>query len=195
MTSQITPSAIDESYPVAGQDNDTQGFRDNFNAIKINLTTAANEITQLQNNTAGLECSAIDGGSDFNQNIISRATLKNNIESVLNGGERTDGTIELNFSNANWQVYKVLANTNFTITGIPNAVGQDQGAKFILELTGDGTARTISFPADGVIRVRKSAGFPTTVTSEDDPILIEVSVRTIGTGRSIFLNYLGQFEA
>jgi len=30
MASQIIPETIDAQYPVAGQDNDTQGFRDNF---------------------------------------------------------------------------------------------------------------------------------------------------------------------
>jgi hypothetical protein len=195
MASQITSSNIDEAYPVAGQDNDTQGFRDNFNAIKLALSTAASEVTALQNNTAGLECSSIDGGSNFNENIISNATLKDNIESTLNGGDRSSGPIELNFGNANWQVYKISGNVSFTITGFPNTVGENQAAKFTLELTGDGTARTITFPEDGIIRVVKSSGFPTTVTSEDNPILIEISTRSISTGRIIFLNYLGQFAA
>ena len=48
MASLINPSNIDVTYPIAGQDNDTQGFRDNFNNIKNNLTTAKNEITDLQ---------------------------------------------------------------------------------------------------------------------------------------------------
>ena len=45
MASNIISSTIDESYPVAGQDNDTQGFRDNFNIIK----TAASTFTVLGN--------------------------------------------------------------------------------------------------------------------------------------------------
>ena len=34
MASNIISSTIDDTYPVAGIDNDTQGFRDNFNIIK-----------------------------------------------------------------------------------------------------------------------------------------------------------------
>ena len=34
MASLINPTNIDVTYPIAGQDNDTQGFRDNFNNIK-----------------------------------------------------------------------------------------------------------------------------------------------------------------
>ena len=40
MASNIVPDTIDDAYPVAGQDNDSQGFRDNFNIIKTNFTYA-----------------------------------------------------------------------------------------------------------------------------------------------------------
>jgi hypothetical protein len=39
---------IDTTFPVPGQDNDTQGFRDNFIAIKNSLDTAAAEISDVQ---------------------------------------------------------------------------------------------------------------------------------------------------
>ena len=46
MASSISVTQIDATYPVAGQDNDSQGFRDNFNQIKTQLTTASTEITE-----------------------------------------------------------------------------------------------------------------------------------------------------
>jgi len=48
MASLINPTNIDVTYPIAGQDNDTQGFRDNFSSIKNNLNTAKNEISAIQ---------------------------------------------------------------------------------------------------------------------------------------------------
>ena len=55
MASKIVPSNIDITYPMAGQDNDTQGFRTNFQNIRNNLAQAATEITALQDavNTYG----------------------------------------------------------------------------------------------------------------------------------------------
>ena len=50
MASQINPNDIDGAYPVAGQDNNSQGFRDNFTNTKTNFQYAADEITDLQNN-------------------------------------------------------------------------------------------------------------------------------------------------
>jgi hypothetical protein len=49
MTSAINPNNIDGSYPVPGQDNNSQGFRDNFTNIRVNFQDAATEITDLQN--------------------------------------------------------------------------------------------------------------------------------------------------
>ena len=48
MSSQIDNSNINALYPRAGEDNDSQGFRDNFAAIKENFTRAKTELTDLQ---------------------------------------------------------------------------------------------------------------------------------------------------
>ena len=48
MASNINPQNIDGAYPVAGQDNDSQGFRDNFTNTRTNFTYAADEISDLQ---------------------------------------------------------------------------------------------------------------------------------------------------
>jgi len=50
MTSNINPNNIDGTYPVAGQDNNSQGFRDNFTNTRSNFQYAADEISDLQSN-------------------------------------------------------------------------------------------------------------------------------------------------
>ena len=57
----ITTTNIDTTYPVAGQDNDSQGFRDNFTQIKTQLDTAGTEITTIQTNQA-----VTNANTDFN---------------------------------------------------------------------------------------------------------------------------------
>jgi hypothetical protein len=76
MTSSINANAIDATYPVAGVDNDTEGFRNNFNYIKLGLAAAAAEITALQNSTAGLQLGSIEGGSTFNNRIVPTTVLQ-----------------------------------------------------------------------------------------------------------------------
>ena len=46
--SNINPNNINGAYPVAGVDNDSQGFRDNFTNIKNNLVFAQAELNDLQ---------------------------------------------------------------------------------------------------------------------------------------------------
>lgn len=55
MASLININNIDITYPIAGQDNDTQGFRTNFTNIRNNFITAKNEITALQSNVASIQ--------------------------------------------------------------------------------------------------------------------------------------------
>ena len=52
MASNIVPGNIDATYPKAGQDNSSQGFRDNFTETKNNFTNAKTEIEDLQTNKA-----------------------------------------------------------------------------------------------------------------------------------------------
>lgn len=46
--SNINPQNIDGTYPIAGIDNDSQGFRDNFTNTINNFTFASAELTDLQ---------------------------------------------------------------------------------------------------------------------------------------------------
>ena len=89
MASNIAPANIDATFPKAGQDNSSQGFRDNFNATKNNFTEAKTEIEALQTNKASL-----DGSSDFADNEVTRAKFKDTSESVYAHGT-TGGSIVL----------------------------------------------------------------------------------------------------
>ena len=65
MASNIDNTSIDATYPIAGQDNDSQGFRNNFSTIKNNFTAAKSEIEALQTNTAKLNDSNDFLGNDI----------------------------------------------------------------------------------------------------------------------------------
>jgi hypothetical protein len=52
LTSGISTIYIDTTFPIAGQDNDTQGFRTNFTTIKNNFDTAKTEIQNILANVA-----------------------------------------------------------------------------------------------------------------------------------------------
>ena len=70
--SNVNTSNIDSTFPVQGQDNPSQGFRDNFNYIKIALDTAGSEITAIQ------EMFSISTTTDFLGLLNNLQTTANN---------------------------------------------------------------------------------------------------------------------
>ena len=84
MASNISTTNIDETYPVAGQDNDSQGFRDNFSQIKTQLGTASTEITTIQTNQA-----VTNADTDFNGHDQSELVLKDWGQKIVAKGTST----------------------------------------------------------------------------------------------------------
>lgn len=86
MSSTITnySNLINTNFPVAGEDNDSQGFRTNFARIQTALSIASDEVTSLQSNAVNLNAS-----NDFGNNIIKRAALQNSSQVVYDAGSVT----------------------------------------------------------------------------------------------------------
>jgi hypothetical protein len=193
LTSLINFAAINENFPVAGQDNDTQVFRDNFDTIKTNFSAAKTEITDLQDNAA-----RTDEDNDFLYNVVGSLTLQDAyLRKKDYGAAIVAGTQDISFKQAMYHVVKFGANTSLTFSEFPTAAvdvtGLGQIGKATLELYGDGTARTITFTTSGGTVIKKSPGFPgsVTVTSATDPVIIEVWQHSATV---IFMNYLGLYS-
>lgn len=95
--SNINPQNIDGTYPIAGQDNNSQGFRDNFTNTINNFTFAASELTDLQTyavlkSPLGSVGQTGTPTNDMNYTYITRPQLlnvvetKNTLANVLAGG-------------------------------------------------------------------------------------------------------------
>jgi len=128
MTSAIVPGNIDGAFPVAGQDNSSQGFRDNFTAIVNNFTTASSEITSLQNNKA-----STNAATDFNGNTVSNVNLQNTKFTVVDHGQITSGaTVTLNYPSGHYQqITGTLGDVTLAFTNMP---GTGAG-RMILDMT------------------------------------------------------------
>ena len=204
--SDIVFNTINENFPVAGQDNDTQVFRDNFNSIKTALSTARTEITDLENKTGGLSATEeLEGltliGSNFNNQVIYQAVLQGSWERKLDQGSRNVET-QFSFLEASYHIVKFTGDVDLGFQEFLNTTGPvaSQGvAKITLELYGDETERTLTFKSSGSTQFRKnSLGIwggtalnPTiTVTSDTNPVFVEVWQHN---NNVIFLNYVGQF--
>jgi len=126
MASNIVPGNIDGTYPKAGQDNSSQGFRDNFTETKNNFTNAKTEIEDLQTNKANL-----NAASDFTNNEVTRAKFKDTTETVFPHGSVSSGSVVLNHANGHYQTLTITADTTFSFLNFPTgALG-----RIILDIT------------------------------------------------------------
>ena len=144
MTSSINPNNIDGTYPVAGQDNNSQGFRDNFTNTKTNFQFAADEITELQNKVvlkSALTGTVLD--NNMNGSILSNAQLQNISETRVALGTLT-GTVTVNYASGSYQTVTTGGNislsfSNFTTAGTLSSV--------TVRITVASTAHTVTLPA------------------------------------------------
>ena len=117
MTSQINPNNINGEYPVAGQDNNTQGFRDNFTNIKVNFQYAETEITNLQANSISKVSTSVN---EFNDSVIYGARLQNTGYIQLNRGNVAP-TANINYAAGSYQTITANAATTLNFTNLPAA--------------------------------------------------------------------------
>ena len=193
MASNINYLSINENFPVAGQDNDTQVFRDNFDTIKTNFRNAKDEITSLQDNTAKTN---VD--NDFELTEITRAVFRNNRTKKFDAGAVTASPTTIDYENGEYQIFRVGADINMDFLNFPgdpvltgetaNTVG-----KVRLEMYSDGSSRTVTFSTAGGTVIKKDSGFPSpfTLTSSTDPVFVEVWRHNDSV---IYLRYLGSFS-
>ena len=202
MSSNINYLSINENYPVAGVDNDTQTLRDNFDTIKTSLRRAQEEVTDLQDKVvlkAALLNKPLD--NDFNLNIIGNAVLENvRYQKYDAGNPVTVSPTTIDFQNGHYQIYRIGGNIsldflNFpgdpVLTSEPTPVGM---GKVTLELYGgtDSAEVTVSFSTSNGTVIKKDANFPAVLTldSGDNPVIIEVWRHG---QEDIFMRYLGKF--
>ena len=150
MASNINSNDIDANFPVAGQDNDSQGFRDNFSTIKTSLATAKTEITDLQDDTA-----KTNANNDFNGNKIQEANLQATTEQTYSTGSITSNQ-NISFENGHYQIVTVGGDVTLTLT---DWAASGKLCKLRLEVKADDTARSITWNVGSGGTLKLDKGF------------------------------------
>ena len=192
MASQINFSIIDGTYPIAGQDNSSQGFRDNFTNIKNNFESAYDEITDLQNKV--LLASPLSGGTLNNNmqgNLITNAQMQGMREKYFNIGGvgivNVSGTINVNFDVGTFQTMTIAGSTTIgSLTGFASTNGSY--ARIILQVIVTNPTYTLTMPAT-VTKAYDIAGYNTSsrVLTFDGPGTYTYEIGTLDGGTSFWL--------
>jgi hypothetical protein len=125
--SNINPQSIDGTYPIAGQDNNSQGFRDNFTNTINNFTFAAAELTDLQQKAvlkAPLGSVGQTGTptNDMNYAFLTHAQLIGTVETKDNIGTISSGSnFEVDWETGHFQTVSITTTAGMTFTNWPSS--------------------------------------------------------------------------
>ena len=190
MASNIVSTTIDATFPVAGVDNDTQGFRDNFSIIKNNFAAAKAEIDTLQSGTAKLT-----GNNNFDGNNIISAVLQGSGDAV-SPQVTIVGNLELPWIEASYYAYTVNGNVTLTMSEWPvQPVSPSTKthilAKMMVQVTASTTSRIITFATvNGTVKLPSGVNNPVTLASGATNIY---EFWTINGGTTVYGKLVGSY--
>lgn len=181
MTSQINPNNIDGAYPVAGQDNSSQGFRDNFTNIKNNFTYARNEIDDLQNKAllkAALTGSVLN--NNMNNASISDVQLFDVSAPRVASGSVT--SVEINYAASPYYTLTTSGSVTLSFINLPPA---GQVGTVRLQINVANTAHTLILPAAVSVGTTNLQGYNSSVITFNRTGVYEFEFETSDGGSSI----------
>ncbi len=168
--SLINPNNINGNFPVFGQDNPTQGFRDNFTNIKNNLNFARQEIEDLQSKAVlktALSGTTLD--NNLQGAVLSNPQLKAYTVSYYDLGEQA-GNVTVDFDVGNFQKISTTGDINLSLSNWPATSGSGLVGYASLRLWfvidesfnntfGTNVPHSVTFPASVSIGIQDITGY------------------------------------
>jgi hypothetical protein len=159
--SNINPYNIDGTFPIAGQDNDSQGFRDNFTNTKNNFIFASSEISDLQ--SKAITTSALNGqtlNNNMNGTPLTAPQLVAWTQGLLDLGN-VNGTVTFNYNVGNFQKCTPTAPVTLGFSNWPQLTGSGPIGYGLLRVWFNitNTAYTVTLPASVSVAQGDIAGF------------------------------------
>jgi hypothetical protein len=156
--SSINPNNINGQYPIAGQDNDSQGFRDNFTNIKNNFNFAKAEIEDIQASAVlRAPLSGTTAGANFNEmndSQLKGVQLIRSTETPVSIGLISDPTFNVSWQGGNFQHLTLNVNSTLTFLNWPTS---GLYAKLRLQVTCGAANRVLTLSSSGVTYLGLSA--------------------------------------
>lgn len=147
MASNIVPGNIDGDFPVAGIDNDSQGFRDNFTNTSTNFTEAKAELEDLQ--TKVVLKSPLIGESvvdnDMLGEVIKAPTLLDARETIYTHST-VSGSVDVDHQNGHYQTLTTTGPITLAFSNFPGTPGTPVLGRVRLEMDIQDVAHTVTFP-------------------------------------------------
>jgi hypothetical protein len=189
MASNINPFNIDGTYPIAGQDNDSQGFRDNFTNIRNNLSFAKSEVEDLQSKVVlktALTGTVLD--NNFGGAPITNAQLQGVSETISDHGTAV-GLVLLDYSQANAHTVTTSGSINISFANWP-AAGLYGSMRLVLTVTNATYTMFLPITSPGITNGASDIAGLNTATGEltfDVPGTYLFNFSTVDGGQTVLI--------
>jgi hypothetical protein len=193
MTSNINTNGINVNYPVPGQNNSSQGFRDNFAQIKTQIDTGATEITDLQSKVilkAALNNSTLN--NDMGNTQISNLSTRGFRATTYNLGNSLAGTVLVDVNRADVQYGSLTGNVTLQFG---NWAPTNTESNVVVRFNVANANAVISFPSSvissnnnyGVTLLENYATIANvaTVTAPANATILEYRFSTLDCGNTV----------
>lgn len=186
--SNINPANINGSYPIAGQDNDSQGFRDNFTNIKSNLTYARNELEDLAAKVVVKAALNVNGSTvenDMNGTDFYNVRVKNVRQIIDAVAIDASDIATMSVTNGSVKQIETVGHPAFAIDLVDTSEQIDGFASVRIQLAAQEPSQVITFPITVTIGGEYIEGFDVlnkTLTlvggTESDPVYYWLELST-----------------
>ena len=187
MTSSINPNNIDGTYPVAGQDNDSQGFRDNFTSTKTNFQFAAAEITDLQNKA--ILKSALTGttlNNNMGGSLLIDAQLQDMSETRVSLGTVVTGnTATIDYSAGPYYTFTTSGSAGTISLSLTNFSPSGTASRVRVQANVTNAGHTLTLPAAVNVNNVGIQGLSGNVITFRSPGVYEFEFETINGGGNV----------
>lgn len=197
----ISTTDIDTEFPVPGQDNDSQGFRDNFTVINANFAASEARLEDLETYAVRNEANTtfVALGTGGTARLIN-PTLQNQQEVKYDIGDAvTNATIKFSGAEAgNYQTIVLTGDTELTIDGTTTPDSGYYG-KIILDISTASTSKNLTWDNSLTIKFdNESEDFWNRDTTEVSVITPNVThlieLWTYQGSTTYYAKYVGSFD-
>lgn len=193
MTSAINTTQLNENFPTAGVDNDSQGFRTNFSNIKTNLESAKDEINDLQANTA-----KTNADNDFAENKIKKAILQDVSEEVsIITKSNLETTVDVDYEVASIHKLTLSASvTNLRFKNFPTAGTYGRMLVHLFKNIEEGSQKVIiSSDVGGEFYVNSEWGLSNAITIDSTTVPTVFELYTYDSGNTVYVDKIPTYTA
>lgn len=191
-SNDINTGGIDTAYPVAGQDNDSQGFRDNFSNIKQAIDSAKSAISTLEGTSPSTQ-----SDNDFNDNTISKVILRDSAFAAPSA-ETLAGETNVDYTSGHYR--RLICTTEKPDTNtvvIQNWAPAEGLGHMILEVRSNNTNQkflNFSTPSGNILTDTANLDLTSDFDMTDTNAKYMFEIWSPDQGANIFVYYKGKFN-